>query len=467
MKFLRYGLLVTAVLAMTFLGNPSLRAEDAKSDAPPASSDAAPAATPAAAHAATPAEVSSRMQELQDEMDRIQGEMANLKKQLGVKTTSASPLVAAPTTLAAQADSAPAAPAASTDSAGPSLASILGPTNVSGLVDTYYGYNLNQPQGQITSFHPFDSNNNQFSLNMIELTVAKAPDASNSRLGYNLTFGFGNAMNVVNSSDPAGLGYAQYLKEGYISYLAPVGKGLQIDFGKFVTPAGAEVIETNGNWNYSRGILFNYAIPFYHFGIRAKYAFSDSFSATGYVMNGWNSIIDNNSGKTYGTSLAWSPTKKVSIIQNYLAGPETPLNNSDRRQLADTVVTYTPTSKVSLMANYDYGRGDANPNPALSRKSVWTGIAGYVRYAFSDSNALAVRYEYYDDRDGFTTGAPQHFNEFTGTYEHTVAKHLITRWEYRRDMANSMVFAKGSSFSDHQDIFTGGLIYVFDLKEMH
>ncbi len=27
-------------------------------------------------------------------------------------------------------------------------------------------------------------------------------------------------------------------------------KKLQVDFGKFVTPAGAEVIETKDNWNY-------------------------------------------------------------------------------------------------------------------------------------------------------------------------------------------------------------------------
>jgi Putative beta-barrel porin-2, OmpL-like. bbp2 len=464
MKFFRYGLLVTAVLGLTFAGTPSLRAEDAKSEAAPA---APSAATPAASPAPTPAEISSRMQQLQEEMDRIQGEMANLKKQLGVKTTQASPVVNASTDQAAQTDSAPAAPAASSDASGPSLATILGPTNITGLVDTYYGYNLNHPAGQVTSFHPFDANNDQFSLNMIELTLAKAPEASNSRLGYNLTFGFGNAMNVVNSSDPAGLGFAQYLKEGYISYLAPVGKGLQLDFGKFVTPAGAEVIETNGNWNYSRGILFNYAIPFYHFGLRAKYAFNDKFSATGYVVNGWNNIVENNTGKTYGTSLAWAPTKKWAFTENYLAGPEMSQTNAHWRQLSDTVVTYTPTSKLSLMANYDYGRGDVNPNPTILRPSMWTGIAGYFRYAFDESNALAGRYEYYDDRDGFTTGTPQHFNEFTGTYEHTVAKHLITRWEYRRDMSNQPVFAKGGYFTDHQDIFSGGLIYVFDLKEMH
>jgi hypothetical protein len=100
-----------------------------------------------------------------------------------------------------------------------------------------------------------------------------------------------------------------------------VGKGLQVDVGKFVTPHGAEVIETKDNWNYSRGILFSFAIPYYHFGMRAKYAFNDKYALTGFFVNGWNNVVDNNTGKTYGMSFAWTPNKKFGIIQNYMACP--------------------------------------------------------------------------------------------------------------------------------------------------
>ena len=133
---------------------------------------------------------------------------------------------------------------------------------------------------------------------------------TNSRTGYHVALGFGQAMNTVNGSEPAaGLGFDQYLKEAYFSYLAPVGKGLQIDVGKFVTPHGAEVIETKDNWNYSRGLLFSYAIPYYHFGMRAKYSFNDKYSLTGYFVNGWNNVVDNNTGKTYGMVSDGIPTK--------------------------------------------------------------------------------------------------------------------------------------------------------------
>ena len=350
--------------------------------------------------------------------------------------------------------------------------------SVTGFIDGYYQYDLNHPHAGncpafTTSFSAvpscstlrlFDAPTDQFSLNMIELTIAKAPDAAASRLGYDLTFGFGNAMNVVNSTDPGGLGFSQYVKEAYLSYLAPVGKGLQIDFGKFVTTNGAEVIETNANWNYSRSLLFNYAIPFYHFGLRAKYNFNDKFNVTGLLVNGWNNIVDNNTGKTLGVSLGWNPNKKWAIVQNYYAGPEEFHDNSDWRQLTDTVVTYTATSKLTLMANYDYGRGDVVPT--VARPVAWQGVAAYGRYAFNDRYAFAVRGEYFDDRDGFNTGTAQNMYETTFTFERIVAKHLITRWEYRRDMSSRPVFVKGLGMIDHQDTFTGGLIYSFDVKDL-
>ena len=40
----------------------------------------------------------------------------------------------------------------------------------------------------------------------------------------------------------------------------PVGRGLTLDVGKFVTQHGAEVIESKDNWNYSRSFMFALAI---------------------------------------------------------------------------------------------------------------------------------------------------------------------------------------------------------------
>lgn len=416
----------------------------------------------------TAAQLERQIEQLQKQLRDLNAEIAAMKQQQMVAQSGPKAPAGSPSTAADAPAASPTSPASATlptaENPSPTTkppASLFSSTAISGFVDTYYGYNFNEPAGRISTLRAFDGPANQFSLNMTELTISRAPDAHVSRLGYDLTFGYGNAMNVVNAADPGGLGFAQYLKEAYASYLVPVGNGLQVDFGKFVTPAGAEVIETKDDWNYSRGFLFSYAIPFYHFGLRAKYALNDKLSLTGYLVNGWNNVVDNNTGKTYGLSLAWTPSKKFSLTESYLAGPEMADTNMHWRQLTDTVAQYNVTSKLSLLGNFDWGGGDLVPG--RTGAAFWTGVAGYVRYAFNDRYALATRYEYYDDHDGFTTGTAQNLNEFTGTFERTFAKHLITRLEFRRDFSNHPVFSRGSSFIDTQSTLTGGLIYVFDI----
>ncbi len=488
MKTSMKAMATALVLGFGLLASPAPAAENASAE-PAAIAKPDPAA--AAKADATPApkpDPAARVEELERVVRQLQSELADVKKELNAAPAAlpagkaaVSPNSTDPVPAASAQDSTAAAPApaAQAPEAAPSepAASPFDSISINGFVDGYYGYNFQHPHGvaasvplgstgsELTPFRAFDAPTNALSLNMIELTLAKAPSADNSRLGFNLTFGYGNAMNVVNSADPAGLGFAQYLKEGYLSWLAPVGKGLQVDFGKFVTQHGAEVIETGANWNYSRGILFTYAIPFYHFGARAKYTFNDKYNFTAYVVNGWNDIKDNNTGKTGGFQFGWNPTKKISVIQNYMVGPEQLNDNSDIRQLWDTVVTYTPTSKLSLMWNFDYGRD----TPFGTTSPVWwSGIAAYAKYAFNEKYAFIGRYEFYDDHNGFTTGGtPQDLNEFTLTFERLISKHLITRWEFRRDMSNQPTMLKGGTPVTDQNTVLGGLVYVFNIHEGH
>lgn len=409
--------------------------------------------------------IAKHVDEMEEEIKELRAEVATLKKTDKAAIADATAPVTATPAQSNFVSGTPATPP-------PSLAGLLGPTTLSGFVDMYYGQNFNNPANQANSLRFFDGATNQFGLNLVELVVDKTPDPKNSRTGYHVALGFGQAMNVVNGSEPkAGLGFDQYLKEAYFSYLAPVGKGLQVDVGKFVTPHGAEVIETKDNWNYTRGLLFSYAIPYYHFGMRAKYAFNDKYSLTGYFVNGWNNVVDNNTGKTYGMSFGWNPNKKFGLVQNYMAGPEQNNVNSSWRQISDTVITYSPNSKLSFMVNGDYGRGDRfitnTETNTLSHPVFWTGVAGYVKYAFNGTSALSTRYEYYDDHDGFTTGTfvPTHFNEFTNTFERLLAHHIISRFEFRRDMSSQPVFLKGSNPVFAQNTLTGGLVFVFDSRE--
>jgi hypothetical protein len=403
--------------------------------------------------------------------------IADLEKQLEAVRAEIDALKTKPAAPAAPADAPTthemsAAPAAAAAAPAPNplagITSVLGGVNMTGLVDAYYGYNANHPAGG-TATEPFQFSNSQFSLNLLELQLEKVPDKS-APLGFRIALGFGQAINAVNGTSfeaVRNLPVAQYLKEGYLSYMVPVGKGIQLDVGKFVTSTGAEVIETNQNWNYSRSLLFTYAIPYYHMGARAKYTFNDKWSVTGFAMNGWNNVVATNTGKTGGISVGWNATKKVSITETYLAGPLDRLGKGDNgpwNHLSDTVIAYNPNAKLSLQANVDYDRDEG----VLGGKSGdYSGIAAYAKYAFSPKVAVAGRYEYLNDHDGFATGvitaSGQHLNEFTGTIERKIAGHLISRIEYRRDQSNQNFFQRGSSsLVKGQTTVDAGLVFVLE-----
>ncbi len=430
------------------------------------------------------AEVSREVQELRKEVEELRSQVSLLKAG-GSPSTTASATAAAQSPAPAPAS---APPAAKPDPLG-GLSSVLGGASFTGLVDGYYSFNFNQPAagstalsgapGNFTSLRLFDPRNNQFALNLIELGLVKNPDADN-RLGYKVIFGFGDAMqqiNVVSGGDPS---FLQYLKEGYLSYLAPLGKGLQFDVGKFVTPNGAEVIESNANWNYSRSLLFNYAIPFYHYGVRAQYTFSPKFSLTGYLVNGWNDIIHdtstgyNNSSKTGGLSFVWTATKKLTLTENWMGGPgATQLDGNHWRNLFDTVIGYNLNSKWSVQLNGDYGRVEATTLSA-NRPVDWWGMAGYVKYQFNPKYAFATRYEYYNDPNGYTTGilnpngVGPHIQEVTATFERRIATHLVSRLEYRHDESNQSFFPKGKAGNplvNGQNTMALGMMFVLEASE--
>ena len=118
--------------------------------------------------------------------------------------------------------------------------------------------------------------------------------------------------------------------------------GLELDFGEFVTAAGAELIETKDNWNYSRSLLFAWGIPYYHFGVRASMPMGKYFTGGAALVNGWNNIEDNNSGKTVSLSGTFAAGGKVSWANNYIVGPEKAGTNEGKRQLYDTTLLLTP-----------------------------------------------------------------------------------------------------------------------------
>ncbi|PYQ00219.1 MAG: hypothetical protein DMF83_28675 [Acidobacteria bacterium] len=271
---------------------------------------------------------------------------------------------------------------------------------------------------------------------------------------------YGPTTDIVHAAEPGGSDIFKAFEQGYLSWLAPVGKGLQFDAGKFVTLAGAEVIETKDNWNYSRSLLFALAIPYYHMGVRATYNVNDKVALAGYLVNGWNDAVDNNSGKTIAFQAVVKPHPKLSVVANFIGGPEQKSDTADKRYLWDGVVTFNATPALSLMVNYDYGKDRIAGVPVR-----WQGVAAYARYQVIPTWAVTPRVEWVDDKDAFMTGTSQTLKEFTITSENKIDGGLLARLEFRRDMSDVPFFLKeGGATVKGQNTFTVGLVYGFGTR---
>jgi hypothetical protein len=387
----------------------------------------------------------------------------------GLASATVTPAAAAALTAEAPTavDLAPAAqdPAAKQDSA---TMDFFRKIEISGFVDTYYTYNFNTPSQPCATvagvavsncLYNFNVAHNSLSLNLAEVALEKKP-TSDSRAGFRVDLDYGPTATLVHAFEPGGTTTYQNIEQAYVSFLAPAGKGLQLDFGKFVTMMGNEVIETKDNWNYGRSLLFTLAIPYYHTGARLTYSPNDKITLQGHVVNGWNNAADNNTGKSVGGSVTLKPTAALTIIENFMFGPEQNDDNDDWRKMSDTIVTYTATKQVTLAANYDHGQDTVS-----GMSTMWHGVAGYLKFQANDWFALSPRVEWFRDRDGFSTGTSQTLKEATVTAELKHKDGIIMRLEYRGDFSDSPFFTKKTSQAvKSQNTFTVGVIYAFSTK---
>jgi hypothetical protein len=317
--------------------------------------------------------------------------------------------------------------------------------DLSGFIDGYYSANFNQPSAnalgdQLNQLYNFNDKTDQFELSAAKLTLNHDPDP----IGAHIDFIYGRTNTLINAAPTNSTSADQlnYLEQAFLSIKPPKAKGFEMDFGKFVTSAGAEVIEAKDNWNYSRSLLFVNAIPYWHFGVRTSLPVSKTDTIGFQLVNGWNNVSKSNGGVT-GVFTNTYTKPKAGWALNYIVGPENPNTTSGLRNLIDTTVTLTPPGKYNAYFNYDYGQNkDAVAAQGDTKTHDWWGAAGALHAQANTKNAIALRAEYFNDPDGFQTGAAQHLYEGTFTYEYKWVEGALMRVEYRVDESNINYFAK-------------------------
>lgn len=362
-------------------------------------------------------------------------------------------------------------------------------------LDGYYGYNLNHPPGRVNSLRAYDVLSNSFSLNQAAIIFELPTDVPNGRrFGTRVDLQFGQATatlqgNPANENRPD---VYRNIFQAYGRYVAPLGKGLTIDFGKWASSLGYEANYTKDQLNYTRS-FFSYYLPFYHMGLRLNYPVNDKIAVNYWLTNGTQQTEPFNSFKDEMFGLNLTPAKTVNWSINYYLGQEhpdvTPSNNcgtaplqpglcltpipnpaNGKTHIFDTYVSWQVTPRFLLGGEADYviQRLWVNAGPGQSSApSHVDGGAAYANYQLTPRSSFAVRGEYLSDRGGLFSGTTQALKETTGTFTHRFGDGLETLIEYRRDWNNRDFFPRGTAgrLVNHQDTATLGLVWWYGGKQ--
>ncbi|MDO8142400.1 MAG: outer membrane beta-barrel protein [Candidatus Brocadiales bacterium] len=391
--------------------------------------------------------------------------MKNLYK-LGLAGILCSALIGFTMPAFAQEAAAPIAAPAAEEGA---ISNFFKSVEVSGFIDTFYSYNFSEPKDNLGSggdfvrpdfleVRAFDREHNSFTLNNIEISVYK-PSTEKDPIGFGFTTLFGEqarrltfipaemTTNTRVDDDDFTVG------QGFVTYKAPIGKGLDFKFGKFATWIGAELWESVDNPNYSRSFMYQSAIPFTHTGLAVSYPLLDNLTATGYLVNGWDTFVDNNDAKTLGYQFIWAIAENTSFIVNGSHGAEQDEDlvkgaDSNMRHFWDLILALKPLEKTAFNLNFDFateeeGAMSAGNFVAGHGTGQYWGFAGIIIQDITDSVGVAFRGEYFDDSDGTRLGVDDlQLWGVTFTTNIKIRENLLVRPEIRYDDAGGKeVFA--------------------------
>lgn len=350
---------------------------------------------------------------------------------------------------------------------------------VNGFASLSYLYNTNDPDYRINQYRVFDYADEEPQLDMAQLVIQRAIDKPN-QFGFRLNMMAGSAVPKITAAyglfrNCNSLKAGNFdIPEMYLSYIAPLGKGLRFDAGKFATHMGSEVIGGYDGYNdeFSRSFLFGFGIPFTNTGVKATYAFNPMISAMFLVTNGWDEFQRFNHGYSFGGQVTLIPTKNTAFYFNWIHGPEMPHDDVDNLNAFELVGSWKTTSKLNL--GFDSLYAHEENNICLGHDAIWKDITGYIKYGFTRKFSLAFRGEVFND-GGSRTGIPQTLNGFTLTPEYDMAARLsrvnehfrkldgkfVVRGDIRLDLSNKDVFQRDDRWVTNQFTTAVNLIYLF------
>jgi hypothetical protein len=313
-----------------------------------------------------------------------------------------------------------------------------------GFVDGYYAWDFGQPSSFDRSFAsgvPFTTQparHNEFNVNLAfveaKLDGARVRGRLAFQTGTSVQSNYAGEPNVGTISGPA---LSRHIQEAVVG--AKVSDNLWIDGGVFFSHMGMESWISRDNPTYTRSLVAEYS-PYYQSGVKATWT-RGAVTAQVDVVNGWQNISENNTGKGVGGRIDYTRNGTTLSYYNFVSDEAGNLLRTFNGVGAKIVA-----GPVTWLAQADIGTQEGSAGAA---STSWYGVVLIARMQMNAKSAAVARVERFDDKSQTiaSTGMPGAAMRATGAslgIDATPAPRMFWRTEFRGWVNASSVFPGGS-----------------------
>jgi hypothetical protein len=266
-----------------------------------------------------------------------------------------------------------------------------------GFVDAYYAWDFGRPPTLDRSFAggaPFTTQparHNEFNVNLAFVEAVLAGPRVRGRVALQA----GTSVQSNYAGEPtngvvSGSTLARHIQEAVVGY--QIRRGVWVDGGIFYSNMGMESWASRDNPTYTRSLVGDYS-PYYSSGVKLTWAAPPRLTARLDVVNGWQNISENNSGKGAGVRLDYAATPTATLSYYDFFSDEA----GTRLRTFNGVGAKVTSGAWTLLGEADVGT--QKRAPGTDGTSTWLNSAAIVRYQVTPLVALSARGEYATDED--------------------------------------------------------------------
>ena len=308
----------------------------------------------------------------------------------------------------------------------------------------------------------------RLAVNNAAVGIEKVP-APESRWGFTTGLQAGRDVDKLVSS--AAVGSAETLKHLYytqVSYLFDVGSGLVVGGGLMPGHIGYESFRSLDNPTYTR-VYGADNVPYFNWGVSAKYAEGQPVSATLLVVNGWDYLARPNDVPSYGLQLTWQPADQGWVTQNFYYGPDQPDTATEYWRFVTNTLAEWRVGAFLLAGSIGYG-AETQAGITGDPRYDWAWGAVWIRWWLREAWHLTLRPEVFRDDDGLITSARQTIRAVTLGLEYRLTpgegNDVSCRLEYRFDRSTGpdggFFDGDANELVPEQQLLMGAVVWQFD-----